>query len=176
MLLDNITEIKIVLTMKKIACPECGAMYSMVQIESHINRLFGKYKVILAKSKTTQSITYHRDEGSYETILNDDSKALEFRSDTFIQWPRLISNYLLYLHLLLENVHRVFVIHMLLKFFVVPMHRIHVIVICYTLLPLYDLLHISYGFNSLVTYNNICLALILSLFIGFLTYQIIILF
>ena len=46
MLLDNITEIKTVLTMKKIACPECGAMYSMVQIESHINRLFGKYKVI----------------------------------------------------------------------------------------------------------------------------------
>ena len=153
--------------MKKIACPECGAMYSMVQIESHINRLFGKYKVILAKSKTTQSITYHRDEGSYENILNDDSKALEVRSDTFIQWPRLISNYLLYLHLLLENVHRVFVIHMLLKFFVVPMHRIHIIVICYTLLPLYDLLHISYGFNSLFTYNNICFAFILSLFIVF---------
>ena len=137
----------------------------MVQMESHINRVFGKYKVIFAKSKTTQSITYHRDEGSYETILNEDSKALEFRSDTSIQWPRLIFNYMLYLHPILENVHRVFVIYMLFKFVFVSMHRIHLILICYTLLPLYDLLHIYYGFNSLFTYN-ICFAFILSLFIG----------
>ena len=46
-------------------------MYSMVRMEYHINRSYCKYKVILAKSQTTQSITYHRDEGSYETIYNE---------------------------------------------------------------------------------------------------------
>ena len=57
--------------MQKIVCPECGAMYSRVRTESQINRSYCKYKVMLAKSQTTQSITYHRDEGSYETIYNE---------------------------------------------------------------------------------------------------------
>ena len=36
-------------------------------MESHINLSFCKYNAMLAKSKTTQSITYRRDDGSYET-------------------------------------------------------------------------------------------------------------
>ena len=34
-----------VLTIRKNACPECGAMYSRVRIESDINRSYGKFKV-----------------------------------------------------------------------------------------------------------------------------------
>ena len=68
MLLDSITELSKVLTIKKLACSECGAMYSRVRMESYINRLDCKYNARLAKSRATKSITYRRDDGSYETI------------------------------------------------------------------------------------------------------------
>ena len=57
--------------MQKIVCPECGAIYSRVRTQSRINRSYCKYQVMLAISQTTQSITDHRDEGSYETIYNE---------------------------------------------------------------------------------------------------------
>ena len=59
------------MTQRQIACPECGAMCSRVRMESHINLSFCKYNAMLAKSKTTESITYRRDDGSYETVHYD---------------------------------------------------------------------------------------------------------
>ena len=56
---------------EKVACPECGGMYSRVRMESRINRSFCRYNVMLAKSQTIQSITYRRDDGSYETVHYD---------------------------------------------------------------------------------------------------------
>ena len=65
MLLDNITEINKSSDYKeKIACPACVAMCSRVRMESHINLSFCKYNAMLANSKTTQSLTYRRDDGS----------------------------------------------------------------------------------------------------------------
>ena len=46
-------------------------MCSRVRMESHINLSFGKYNAMLAKSKTTESITYRRDDGSYATVHYD---------------------------------------------------------------------------------------------------------
>ena len=42
-------------------------MCSRVRMGYHINRSFCKYNAMLAKSETTQSITYRRNDGSYET-------------------------------------------------------------------------------------------------------------
>ena len=52
------------MTIEKNACPECGEMISRVRMESHINRSYCKHNAMLAKSKTTQSITFRRDDGS----------------------------------------------------------------------------------------------------------------
>ena len=46
-------------------------------MEYHINRSYCKYNARLAKSKSTQSITYQRDDGSYETKHFDYYKTLE---------------------------------------------------------------------------------------------------
>ena len=97
---------------------------------------------------------------------------LEFRSDTLIQWARIIFKNWRYLNNLIQNVHTVFVICILFILSLYPC--IEYILFYYVIrLPLYNRIHFSCGFNSLFPFNNICIAFISSLFVSFLTHQII---
>ena len=172
MLLDELTDIKQCQLKTTIACTECGAMYSRVRMESQINRSYCKYKVMLAKSKTIQSITYHRDNGIYGYIfimviisVRVEIRYLHPMGSYHIQLLALPSYSTSECSYCFCNID-------LLYSVVVSMNRIHITVFCYTL-SLDDLIHISNGFNRLFTYSNICLAFISSLFNLFLTYQII---
>ena len=134
-------------------------MYSRVRMESHINRSFCKYNVMLAKFKTTQSLTNRRADGSYETrpmtilSVRVQIRYLHPMGSYNIQLVALPSSSASECpYCLLRYINCVF-------FRCINASNSYTCIMIYAL-PLYYLNHISYGFNSCFTYNNICLACI----------------